>query len=94
MILVNAPETPAVKDCHWVVPASAVEEFELFISTDSPVLSVDTLSVPKIVLLPAKDWACVETNPVLPTPAIGMLKVWVEPEETIFGKEKMCWGCC
>ena len=35
------------------------------------------------VLMPAKDWARVDTKPVAPTPAIGMLNVWVDPEEDI-----------
>ena len=65
MILVNEPETPAVNDCHCVVPASAVEELELLISTDSPVFSVETLSVPKKVLFPAKDCVPVVTTPPL-----------------------------
>ena len=35
------------------------------------------------VLEPANVWDWVETRPVAPEPAIGILNVWVEPDETI-----------
>ena len=37
------------------------------------------------VLAPAKDCTNVETKPVAAVPAIGILKVWSDPEETILG---------
>ena len=41
------------------------------------------------VLLPAKDWSKVETNPVAAIPAIGMLKVCVEPEDTMLKSDPL-----
>ena len=35
------------------------------------------------VLIPANDWFKVETKPVDPIPAIGILNVWVEPDDDI-----------
>ena len=41
------------------------------------------------VFWPAIVWACVEIKPVDPEPAIGILKVWVEPEEDILNNEQV-----
>ena len=42
-----------------------------------------TITSPVKVLVPAKDCAKVETKPVAPVPAIGILNVCVDPEEDI-----------
>ena len=50
------------------------------------VLEEITVSFVK-VFIPAKDWASVETRPVAPVPAIGILKVCVDPEEDILNPD-------
>ena len=75
VILVKAPETAGVKDCHCVDPVvETVESLAIFRSAVSSVILEATLNVPKKVLFPAKDCVPVLTTPPLVASAGVRLK--------------------
>jgi hypothetical protein len=56
------------------------------VEVEVEIVELDTTKSFVKVLTPAKDCANVETRPVAPVPAIGILNVWVDPEEDMLGK--------